>query len=103
MFHLAHALLNRRVHDTAELGVGFLAFLVVASFVAYLWWLIMIPTHTGDTIKATYLLHVFPLEAVLGAEFLRMLRVAVPYVFGVVAGALVFVAFHNGTAFITRY
>jgi hypothetical protein len=91
------------VHNRAELGLGFLAFLVVASFVVYLWWLIKMPSRTGDTIKATYLLHVFPLAAVSGAEFLRMLRVAVPSAFWVVTVALVFVAFHNAAAFITRY
>jgi hypothetical protein len=102
-FYLAGALLHRGPHDRVELSVGFLAFLVVASFVVYLWWLIRIPTETGDTIKATYLLHVFPLAAVLGAELLRMLRFAVPYAFWVVTAALVFVTFHNGAAFVTRY
>ena len=102
-YYLTGALLNRGKHDSVELSVGFLAFLVVASFVVYLWWLIRIPTETGDTIKATYLLHVFPLAAVLGAEFLRVLRVAVPYGFWVVTAALVFVTFHNGAALVTRY
>jgi hypothetical protein len=101
--YLARALLDPESCGTAELGGGFLALLVVASFGAYLWWLIKIPTDTGDTIKATYLLYVFPLVAVLGADFLRKLRQEVPSAFWGVAGALTFVAFHNGAAFVTRY
>ncbi len=40
----------------------------------YLILLVVYPTKTGDTVKATYLIHVFPLAAVLAADLLERLN-----------------------------
>lgn len=101
--YLARAFLDPDACGEGDLCGGFLALLVVVSFVAYLWWLIRVPTETGDTIKATYLLHAFPLAAVLGADVLGRLRRARPYAFLGVTVALILVALHNAAAFVTRY
>jgi hypothetical protein len=77
-----------------------LALVVLASAVGYLAFLVRYPeTERGDTIKATYLLHAFPLLSILGAEAVRRLergRAAL-----VVLWALVFI--HDLPAFVTRH
>jgi hypothetical protein len=48
-----------------------LVFTVIAvSCVGYLWFVVGYPNITGDTIKATYTLQIFPLLAILGGELL---------------------------------
>src|SRR5262249_3011755 len=51
---------------------------VGVSVIGYLWFLIRFPVlNEGDTIKASYMLHIFPPLALLTADFVRRMRVPV--------------------------
>jgi hypothetical protein len=53
-------------------GRALLLLAALLSLLGYLWFLVGYPNlGKGDTIKATYLLHVFPILAILGGDFLR--------------------------------
>ena len=100
-------LLRRRLPDD-ELGppatAALLALAVVVSWLGYLWFLISYPNlGKGDTIKASYLLQLFPLLALLGGLLLERLRSRQPWLGRALGWALVAVAAHNALAFVTRY
>jgi hypothetical protein len=82
----------------------FLLLFVFASFLLYLYFLIVYPIpDQGDTIKASYLLHVLVVLPLLGAEFLEGVRARNPrvYYFCLILLGLVFA--HNLPAMITRH
>jgi 4-amino-4-deoxy-L-arabinose transferase-like glycosyltransferase len=89
-----------RPRSGGENALGALALVVLVSASGYLVFLVRFPElERGDTIKATYLLHVFPMLSILGSAALegRMrLRSAL-----VVLWALVFI--HDLPAFVTRH
>ena len=60
-------------------------------------------TDTGDTIKATYLIHVFPLAAVLAADLLDRLNRRSPGAGRAAMILLAAIAVHDAGAFVTRY
>ena len=80
-----------------------LALLAVVSILGYLTLLVRYPTDTGDTVKATYLIHVLPLLAVLAADLLERLYRRAPGSGRVVMILLAAVAAHNAGTFLTRY
>jgi hypothetical protein len=64
-----------RAGDLEEAPAAFLTLVILVSLAGYLAFLIAYPNlERGDTIKATYMLHVFPLAAVLGARALARLE-----------------------------
>ncbi len=85
----------------------FYTFLLLTIFTicaGYLWFLIMYPNlGKGDTIKASYLLHVFPLAAILVGVFLEYINKKSKYFFGMIIGGLALVFVHNFLAMITHY
>jgi hypothetical protein len=85
----------------------FYSFLLLTIFTVcagYLWFLIMYPVHrTGDTIKATYLLHVFPLIAILVGDFFENIKKKSKYFFAMIIGGLGLVFIHNLLTMITHY
>ncbi|MCG6963947.1 MAG: hypothetical protein LJE95_11840 [Acidobacteria bacterium] len=77
---------------------------IVASFAGYLWFLIMYPSPgKGDTIKATYMLQTMPFLALLGAAWMRRLRLRPGRLAGWLSIALVLVYLHNAGLLFTRY
>ena len=97
-------LLRRR--DRAEAATVTLALahlLVAVSVAAYGVFLVVVPEKDGDTIKASYLVQLAPLVALLAAEPLRRLRDRSPRGFAFLVGALVLVGLHNSGAYVTRY
>jgi hypothetical protein len=74
------------------------------SIIGYAGFLLRYPNpHKGDTIKASYLLHIFPLVAVLGGEFLQSLRRKSPHGY---LGLMILWSIsllHNAPVFLTRY
>lgn len=77
---------------------------IVASFAGYLWFLIMYPSPgKGDTIKATYMLQTMPFLALLGAAWMRRLRLRRPRLVRWLGAALVLVYLHNAGLLFTRY
>ena len=85
-------------------ATSLLVLVVAASFAGYLWFLIMYPNRQkGDTIKSTYLLHVFPMVALLVGVLLQHIRQrSRPLYLGVITG-LALVYLHNLPLIITRF
>lgn len=76
--------------------------ILICSFIGYGWFLLRYPDRSGDgdTIKATYILHVFPPLAILGASVLLHLPRRARQTCIVL---LLVVMAHNAPAMITRY
>ena len=79
--------------------------LVIAiSIAGYFWFLIMYPSlKKGVTIKATYMLHLFPLLSILAGELLQRIKEKSIYVYQVILMLLAISTLHNLPVFITRY
>jgi len=94
----------RRV-PAPEDGHHALLVLMVGAFLAgYLWFLIMHPSPgAGDTIKATYVLHAFPLLAMLAAGFLDRVRVRSRMAQRLVLVGIGLVLLHNLPALFSRF
>lgn len=81
-----------------------LALIVLFSFLGYAWFLIRYPSlDVGNTIKATYLIQVFPLLAVLSAYLLKQMKQHWPYIERVVSIVLVIIFLYNLPAFVTHF
>jgi len=82
-----------------------LALLVVTSLVGYLYFVIMFPNlkKGADTVKATYMLQIFPPLALLGGEILRRIRERAVPVYRTLLVLLTVVCLHNLPAMFTRY
>jgi hypothetical protein len=80
------------------------ALVTLASFLGYFAFLILYPDlGKGDTIKATYMLQVFPFLAVLGAELLVSVRDRSAAVYHLLAALLAVSAALNAPLLFTRY
>jgi len=76
---------------------------ILLSFGGYLWFMVMFPSlGRGDTIKASYMLHTFPLVAILVGVLLDRIRRSLPLVARFLVLLLVLCALHNTTAMVTR-
>jgi hypothetical protein len=70
----------------------------------YMWFLIMYPNlGKGDTIKATYTLHIFPYLGLLFADLLRKIRRKAELVYWVIMVGLGLCFLHNLPASVTHY
>lgn len=82
-------------------------FLLVAigtTIVGYFWFLLMYPDiGEGDTIKATYVLQVFPFMAIMVGIFLRRVEERSPFLYRLILGGLCFSLIHNIFAMLTHY
>ena len=78
--------------------------LIVISFAGYVWFLILYPDfNRGNTIKATYLLHAFPVIALVAAQPLATLTRRRPWLFPATLIILGLVFLHNLPAMLTKY
>ena len=76
---------------------------LAATWAGYMWFLIMYPSiGRGDTIKATYMLHLFPYVALLGGMLIERIRERLPFVYAFVIGLLLLVAVHNLPVMLTQ-
>jgi hypothetical protein len=91
------------VRPSSDRARAALALLAVVSIIGYLALLVRYATDTGDTIKATYLIHVFPLAAVLAADLLDRLNRRSPGAGRAAMILLAAIAVHDAGAFVTRY
>lgn len=80
-----------------------LQLVIVASLAGYLWFLASYPHSVGDTIKTAYMLHVFPLVAILSGAVLVRLRGWLPLVYVITIIALAIIAAHNILVAVTQY
>jgi len=95
------AFLSRGAPTTPSEIIPVMAVLViVVSALGYLWFLVRYPNlGKGDTIKATYMLHVFAPLALLTADFVRRIRVTLTACF--IAWGLLMM--HNSFAVTTHF
>jgi hypothetical protein len=81
-----------------------LLLITVFSFAGYFWFLIKYPVpEKGDTIKASYMLHVFPLIAVCVGLFLEKIQKRSRLIPRLIVFCFIAVAAHNIAAMITHY
>ena len=91
-----------RAQDETMTGYSLLGLCVLSSLSGYLWFLSSYHSFMGDMAKATYMLQVFPLLAILAARALLALRERFVWAYGVVIGLFVAVALHNLPMMVTR-
>jgi hypothetical protein len=75
---------------------------IATSLAGYMWFLVRYPSDKGDTIKPSYMLQIFPLIAILGAEFLDSIRKRKYRLYVTVMMLLGMVLLHNLPAMMTR-
>ena len=82
-----------------------LALAILLTLVGYFLLLLSFPLvfARGTTIKAIYLLPVFPLFAVLGADLLARLREKRPRIFRAASACLVILLVHNAPLLVTAF
>ncbi len=89
--------------DQNQALYSFVLFGLLFSMAGYMWFLISYPSSRGATIKATYMIQVFMLLPILGAEMLDVFRRLNKYVYVVISLLLLVVFLLNFPVFITRY
>jgi hypothetical protein len=77
--------------------------MILSTFIGYLWFLIQYPTLDGDTIKSTYILHIFPVMALLVGFQGSRLSKRVPWVYPIGIGIFLLIFIHNLGSMLTRY
>jgi drug/metabolite transporter (DMT)-like permease len=83
---------------------SFLLLAIVTTMVGYFWFLIMYPKiGKGDTIKATYVLQVFPFIAILVGILLEHVKKRSQFLYRLILGGLCFSFVHNIFAMLTHY
>jgi len=102
------AILSRRINGLFTVRqkevYSFLLLTICTICAGYLGFLIMYPNLAhGDNIKATYLLHVFPLVAILIGGFFEYINNKSKYIFQTIMGGLGLVFIHNIFTIITHY
>jgi hypothetical protein len=96
-------LLTRKVDDR-EWTMALLTLSVLVALASYGWFLVRFPEPgKGSTIKATYLIQIFPFLAVLAGEMLERLRLRSRGGYGLAVGIWLVAALHNSGTFITRF
>ena len=98
-----YVLLQKRT-SAENTGFSFFMLLILSSMLGYLWFHLKYPVPgEGDTIKATYMLQIFPFVALLtGGVMQRIRRIStIPYYLFLGTLAMVFV--HNFNAMLTHY
>ncbi len=95
----------RRAEDTERAkGLLLIMLFVATSLAGYFWFLIMYPNpDKGDTIKATYLLQIFPLIGLLVGILLQAIREKRKLIYQMVMLLLIAVWLHNLPAMLTHY
>jgi hypothetical protein len=96
--------LRRKPLDFESLALGFLSLIVFISLIGYLYFLIKYPLPPkGATIKATYMIHIFMVLPLLGANLLEKVRAKTRRGYLFCLTLLVGIFIHNVPAMITRY
>ncbi|MEX1071363.1 MAG: hypothetical protein WEC37_01945 [Anaerolineales bacterium] len=100
---VAKALIHKKKPDRATLLFGFLFLIVLVSFIGYLSFVISFPVRQGDTIKSTYMLHLFVILLFLAADFIDRIETHFPGFLKIYGALLALVFLHNLPAMISRY
>jgi hypothetical protein len=93
-----------RGQENMTLAYAFLWLVTAVSFAGYLLFVLMVPTPgNGDTIKATYLLHTYPLIALLTAGLMEAIRARTRIGYGLVWAVVIFTFLFLTPTFFTHY
>ena len=94
----------RGATDPVNTGAALLTSILLCTAAGYFWFVVKYPIPgKGDTIKASYMLHVFPCLAVLAALWATALSARWPRARYALALAAALVILHNLPAMISRY
>jgi hypothetical protein len=101
-------LLRRRRDRALRTGTwdtyAFTLLAVVTAMAGYLWFLIMYPSlGKGDTIKASFVLHIFPYLGIMVGLWLERVRNRSRALYGLILGGLGLTFIHNVPAMVTHY
>tara|TARA_A100001011_G_scaffold652_1_gene758 strand:- start:5961 stop:7028 length:1068 start_codon:yes stop_codon:yes gene_type:complete len=83
--------------------ISYVSMTVLISFIGFLWFLISYPESSGDTNKATYIIHLFHLIGILSIIYLDKIRILSIKKYYSVVTLLVIVFFHNISAMMSHF
>jgi drug/metabolite transporter (DMT)-like permease len=87
----------------SHLVPAFLSASILLTLAGYFWFIVSYPSETGDTIRAAYMLQIYPPMAVLAGWALLHAQRRWPRLFLVALCLLLAATIHNAGAFFTRY
>ncbi len=90
-------------HYQDQLHIPFFTTIIISTLIGYLWFLIQYPSPDGDTIKATYILQIFPFLALLIGIAGDRVRDAIPRLYPLYIGVMLLTFIHNLGSVTTRY
>ncbi len=82
---------------------GLLLLAIATTLLGYFWFLLAYPNIEGDTIKATYILHVLPFVAILVANLLEHIKKRTRFLYRFILVGLSLSFAHNIFAMVTHY
>ena len=98
-----YVLLQKRT-SAENIGYSFFMLLILSSMLGYLWFHLKYPVPgEGDTIKATYMLQIFPFVALLTGGLMHRIRRISTFPYYMLLGTLAIVFVHNLNAMLTHY
>jgi hypothetical protein len=98
-----YVLLQKRT-SAENIGYSFFMLLILTSMLGYLWFHLKYPVPgEGDTIKATYMLQIFPFVALLTGGLMQRIRRISTFSYFLVLGTLAIVFLHNYNTMFTHY
>jgi hypothetical protein len=101
---LAKAIFQPHKADYRVLFDSLLLLVMLFSFAGFLYFVITVPNAVqGDTVKATYMIQLFVLLPLLGAEFMDRIAPRFPRLHTLIAISLTLVFIHNLPAMVSRY
>ena len=96
--------LVKKIKKPGDYFIIYIFLATITSFIGYLWFLISYPViPSGDTNKATYIIHLFHLLGILGVIELNKIRGKNPNHFFYIVGGLIIVFFHNYSAYMSHF
>ena len=90
-------------NNSGFLHVPLFTTIILSTLIGYLWFLIRYPSPDGDTIKATYVLQIFPFISLLIGFGSDRISDAKSRRFSLIMGLFLFTFIHNLGSVITRY
>ncbi len=95
--------IKSKLKDPSNNLLGILTLFIVVSLSIFFVFLLVFTHEDPSTIKATYIIHIFPLLALLGADALSAIKIRNRKAFRIVIGLLVLAFIHNFPALLTRH
>jgi len=89
--------------EANHLHILLISLIIPSTLLGYLWFLIQYPTLDGDTIKATYVLQIFPFIGILLGIFGHHLSRKKPWFYPVFLALILLASIHNFPAMLTNF